>query len=309
MSYEDGMLNRIDRKRQQGVYEKAERLERADDIKSSIERLVPLELDNAREYIDSQSIKIEDFGDLYDEQVIEDDQKEVQRLKEVFAKNDQSVLPNGVTMGQMRQLSEITEAYLLRGINESNWIPHCKGIKTSEYDDYKNGVDMVLEYERADRPARHIGLGVDVTFSSSIERKLSQIKKEIDAGTLSTIKYFNSHNSHIHDRLIQVPRAVVGFDINSIKRLAKSRRIHGELPQEDTLRFVTLHQLDMQMETFTDYAKKISSPSKDVLDRTHHFIGLLKRFVIENNRYDPQTVENNEQLKNFKSALRSFDTL
>src|SRR5690606_16988956 len=117
---------------------------------------------------------------------------------------------------QVKQLSEITESFLLRGLNEAKWVPHCGGIKTSEFDDYINGVDLVLEYQRAENPASHIGLGVDVTFSNNLDKKLTRIKEEIAKGTLASIKYFDSPNSHVRGQLKQVPRGVVGFDIDAM---------------------------------------------------------------------------------------------
>ena len=283
--------------------------ERMDKIKESVEKLLPLELEDAQKYLSEESIKTNQFRDLYGKEVVNRDNNLVTRLKQDFAENHKKILPNGINFEQLKQLSDVTEAYLLRGFNEGKWIPHCNGIKTSDYDDYVNGVDMVLEYDNADSPARHIGLGIDVTFASNVEDKLAKIKREIETGALTSIKYFDSPNSHFRGELKKVPRAVAGFDIDSIRRLARLRQTGGELPENDPLRFVVLHQLDMQMKTFSEYASKKSLPSQEVLSRTSKFITLLYSFVKQNNHYDPELVEKNVQVKHFAKTLRSFSDL
>lgn len=299
---EERFLGKIDRGVQRQVKERS--AERREDIKSVVDRLVPLEIDDARNYLTEEAIDIETFKDLYGEQVVERDQEAVARLQGRFAVEDKAqAMPNGPTFEQLRQLSEITESYLLRGLNEAEWIPFCKGIKTSDYDDYMNGVDMVLEYQRANNPAHHLGLGVDVTFSNHLEKKLEQIKQEIEVGRLVSLKYFDSPASHFRGELRKIPRAVVGFDIGTIRRLAKERQLHGSVPKNDPLRFIMLEQLRLQTETYAQHAESRNVSSKDPLRRNAEFIKMLNTFVTTNQSHDPEQIRNNEQVVNFRKTL------
>ncbi len=307
MGFEDSFLNKLDRNRQE--QKKSASQERVNHITSSINRLIPTEHKEAKIYNESTAVDMGSFSDLYGEEVVKNDKEEVRRLKRIFAREDKTVLSNGVTQEQVHQLSEISESFLHRGLNEGKWVPYCGAIKTSEFDDYVNGVDMVLEYQRADNPASHIGLGVDVTFSNNLERKLAKIKEEIAKGTLASVKYFDSPNSHVRGQLKKIPKGVVGFDLDAMKRISDYRQAYGEMPKNDPLRSVAFHQLGMQMRTFADYAEKIDSPSASTLKRTSQFVELLGTFVKENNPYFDKFINESEQVGNFVKALENFRKL
>jgi hypothetical protein len=229
-------------------------------------------------------------------------------LKEIFAENDKSNFSGGTTMAEVRKLSEITESYLLRGINESKWIPYCNAIKTSDFDDYERGVDIVLEFQKGDESASHIGLGIDVTFSASLENKLRKIKDDIDDGFLPSLKYFDSPKSHIRGELKQVPRGIVGFDKDAIARLAKQRQSTGGLSTTDPTRLVTLRQLDLQFTTYVEYAERINSKSLPALTRSAKFIKLLYTYVYQHTDNPSGILAGNTQILNLNKNLAQFSS-
>lgn len=307
MGFEDKFLSSLDRKRAQD--RRAQNTERIEHISSSVSRLIPTEYEEAKQHIQEAAIDIDSFRDLYGEAVVDTDNAEVKRLREIFARNEKTVLPNGVTFEQVKQLSEISESFLLRGLNEAKWVPYCGGIKTSEYDDYINGIDLVLEFQKADNPASHIGLGVDVTFSNNLTRKIAKVKQEITTGRLASVKYFDSPNSHIRGQLRQVPHGVVGFDLDALQRISNYHKAHGEMPANDPLRSVAFHQLNMQMQKFADYAEKINSPSLSTLRKTSKFVDLLTTYVKDRNPHFTKFVQESEQVHNLAKTIEEFDKL
>ncbi len=307
MGFEDRFVNNIDRRRQ--IERRSHADGRVEQINSSINRLIPTEYNGAKQHIAEEAVDIDGFRDLYGEEVVNADTAEVKRLRNIFAREGNTVLSHGVTQEQVRQLSEISESFLLRGLNEARWVPHCGGIKTSEYDDYKNGVDLVLEFQKADNPASHIGLGVDVTFSNNLARKLTKIKEEIATGKLASVKYFDSPNSHMRGQLRNIPRGVVGFDVDAMQRISSYRQAYGEMPKNDPLRSVTFHQLSMQMRRFAEYGEKVDSPSLPILKRTSQFVDLLASYVKDNNPYFSKFIQESEQVGNFVKTLEGFDRL
>lgn len=307
MGFEDNFLGNLDRRKRDETREAGDR--RVEQINSSIHTLIPKEYPEAKELIDSNSIDMDSFRDLYGDDRVDADEKEVRRLESRFARSDQKVLSGGVTKEQVHQLSVISESFLLRGFNEGEWVPYCGAIKTTEYDDYVNGVDLVLEYKKAEDPASHLGLAIDVTFSNDLERKLSKIKEEIAKGTLTRIKYFDSPNSHIRGELRGIPRGVVGFDTNTMNRISEYRKNYGEMPKNDPLRSVSFHQLSMQMRAFSEYAEEIDSPSLNTLQRTSKFVELLTSYVKSKAPNFDKSVLESEQVGNLVKSLERFGKL
>lgn len=303
MGFEDNFLRGIDRNRAE------ERTQRREQIGDSIESILPQEHEIASQHLRKSAIRIGDFRNLYGTENIERDISEVYRLKKAFHHSNKQEFHNGLTFEDTTKLSEITESYLLRGINESNWIPYCSAIKTSDFDDYKNGLDLVLEHQREDNPANHVGLGIDVTFSATLDKKLKRIRDDIENGTLANLKYFDSPKSHIRGELKQVPRSIVGFDLPTITRLAEQRKTDGKLSENDPIRLIALHQLDMQFRTYVEYAEKINSPTLPTLQRTAQFISLLTKYVNGSASNQTHYLRNNEQITKLARKLEVFADL
>lgn len=304
---EDKFLGNLDRRKRQDTREAGDR--RVETINSSIHTLIPKEYPEAKKLIESSAIDMGSFRDLYGDERVGADEKEVRRLRARFARADQRILPGGATQEQVHKLSVISESFLLRGLNEGDWVPYCGAIKTTEYDDFVNGVDLVLEYKKAEDPASHLGLAIDVTFSKDLERKLSKIKEEIAKGTLTRIKYFDSPNSHIRGELRGIPRGVVGFDTDTMNRISEYRKTYGEMPKNDPLRSVSFHQLSMQMRTFAEYAEEIGSPSLATLQRTNKFVELLTSYVKSKAPNFDKSVLESEQVSHLVKSLERFGKL
>ncbi len=102
----------------------------------------------------------------------------------------------------------------------TSWLPGVIS-KTSEYDDYKNHIDLVLELE--DGNDRKLRIGIDVTASpESARKKTADIMEALYGGIMSKLKYFKSQlvendddeEQHRpgHEPQYEVPRIVIGTD-------------------------------------------------------------------------------------------------
>ncbi len=182
------------------------------ELSEAEERLSPLLLPDIEEH----RIQLEEFEGLYDPRMIERDKKEVLRLEDLFEK-DAKANPEAEVWSKRGKLFE---AMVNNQIEESNWLGEsAEVIIPSKYDDYINKIDSILEFD-AEGTLSHLALAIDVTKSlDEIQKKLSQIKKSIDSGELSTIKYFRSQTER--GEKTAIPRVVVGADQKTMNELAE----------------------------------------------------------------------------------------
>jgi hypothetical protein len=132
---------------------------------------------------------------------------------------------------------------------------------TSKYDDYKHGVDMVIEFAEEEAPNSYLGLGIDITTTkdaSDIKKKLDRILRyDVERGTPAQVKYYESHEIK---RSITVPRVIVALQDDQIKslfRLEDKGNKNALATHEAHL--IMLYQLQQQCTTFFHLAQKAGS--------------------------------------------------
>ena len=193
-------------------------------------------------------IKLEEFSELYGEDVIKRDLATVERIKAKFSGPDRA-----------KFASEIMEGIIFDQSERSDWLgPHAHTIKTSEFDDIVNGVDLVVEFDELRQARKFLALGVDATFGQrTIEKKYLRIKEEIDSGKLANIKYFRSQSANFMGQLSKVPRVVTGIDQEHLLELAGTwtQGMNKELGTHPAQRLV-LAQIAQQLKTFGAYAER-----------------------------------------------------
>ena len=161
-------------------------------------------------------IKERDFEDKYTSPQVEEDLvyvKERKRDSETELTREEE---------EARKLAVIAEGLFFRGGNEWGWLgKDARIIKTSEYDDWKNGVDGIIEFkgEEDDERVSHTAYGVDVTYGgrSTVRKKFQIVKREIEMGNLAKVKYFQS-GSFKGERW-DVPRIVIGAEKKHIMEI------------------------------------------------------------------------------------------
>ncbi len=203
--------------------------------------------ERAKKVLTENEIKLERFTGLYDENILARDIAEVKRLEELFEPSPS------------KTYADIFEAIVCEHGELSDWFGSgCEVIKTSPFDDYVNGIDMVAEIKGEHQGFSHLALGIDVTFGSKdLHKKFDPIRARIDKGHLGEVKYFYSDRQHYRAHLEKVPQVIVGVEIERLKDLALlwMNRKNKELSRHPA-QITILEEVALQLEAFTNYAKK-----------------------------------------------------
>jgi hypothetical protein len=203
-------------------------------------------------------IKVEGFG----QEVVDEDLVYVKEMEAKFEAELGRMKPEDRKRAeQTNKLALILEAIIHDHAELSEWLgSDVITIKTSKLDDYKNGVDTVAEFTGNKGDVEYLGLAIDVTFSSDVENKFKRIKQEIKDGTLAEVKYFKYKDKKTGEDkylLKNVPRIIIGADINTIKELQelwldKKMRELSKHP----IQFQILEEIMIQLDVYEEYAEK-----------------------------------------------------
>jgi hypothetical protein len=229
----------------------------------------------ARETLASEAIDIETFVDLYGEDNVARDQTYVERMEREFKRTKTS------EQAEFGELAAVFEAIILEQTELNEWLgPDTDTIKTSRYDDIKNGVDSIAEIRETESAASYLALAIDVTFNADTRRKLDRIQKEIETGELARVKYFASEHMNIRGELSRMPRVVIGADKETVKELSRLwlERDNKELAKH-WIQFQIIEEVLMQLKIFRRYARKIGK--EDVVEVYDKAITLVEEIFEE----------------------------
>ncbi|OGI22104.1 MAG: hypothetical protein A2808_03710 [Candidatus Moranbacteria bacterium RIFCSPHIGHO2_01_FULL_55_24] len=238
MGFEDNFLAGLDRKK-----------ESKDFLHPNIEKAHR----RTEEIFKKEAIQLDEFIDPYPEDQVSADKSKAADLKKKFETNE----PH-------KKYADVMEGVIYRQIGRSGWFGEkAQAIKTSLYDDYINGIDLMVEFEEESRAFRHLGLAIDVTFSAdrnsgTLDKKFDRIKKEMDEGHLAQVKYFKSKNSRMKGVFENLPRVVVGMERTKVMELAAiwlNEDRHAEFLKHPAQRMI-LEQVLVQLIAFSRYAKE-----------------------------------------------------
>ncbi|MHB0865665.1 MAG: hypothetical protein ACYC1Y_02065 [Minisyncoccota bacterium] len=203
--------------------------------------------ERAKNVLADAEVKMALFDGLYDEVALKRDEREVARLESVFDRSPSKIF------------GDILEAIVCEHGELSDWFgPQAQVIKSARFDDYINKIDMVVEFEDAEKRFSYLALGVDVTFGSQdLSKKFAAIRARIDSGELGEVKYFHSERQHFTGRKRKVPQVVIGTEMERVKELGllwmnRKNKELGEHPVQITI----LEEIVLQLETFADYARR-----------------------------------------------------
>jgi hypothetical protein len=208
----------------------------------------------AQKILEEHTIPIESFVKHRD---IQKDRAEVSRLKAAFGPEDEA-----------KKTATVFEAIILEQSELAEWLgPNATTIKTSDYDDYINGVDLVAEFGNTSSGFSHLALGVDVTFGATkLRQKFESILAEIELDTLAEIKYFRSDALGFEGTLQHIPRVVLGISKEEVLALSRlwltnNKRALAIHP----IQHVLLDQMHRQLSVFGNIAWK--SNKKNAAER------------------------------------------
>lgn len=146
---------------------------------------------------------------------------------------------NRSRIAAMQKIARAFEGVMLQA-DSNDWLgPNAEIIIPSRYDDVVNGVDGIAEFHD-EGYFSHLALGMDVTSSERIDKKLERIRAEIHNGKLAKIRYFESEKMHIKGQKENLPRVIVGADRQTIHDLTL-------LWAEGKMTELSSHHMQMQM--------------------------------------------------------------
>lgn len=214
------------------------------------------------------TIQETEFSSVYTQETIERDVALTKRLKASFN--------NGLTETERntKKVAEVLEGLVLMNSELSNWLGNATTLKSSEYDDYVNGVDMISEWKSPEGP-QVLALAVDVTFGShAVAKKIARIKSELCSGKLGNIKYFRTDDGAPKPEQTNVPRIVIGVSQDVVDELAglwllKDNKALANHPVQKLF----LQQMSLQLSSMKKYAETYGHEACAVeCDKAHKII-------------------------------------
>ncbi|HOC96238.1 MAG TPA: hypothetical protein PLM63_01190 [bacterium] len=218
-----------------------------------------------------------DFINLYGKDEVERNLNTIIKLKKEF--ESQATYKDI----EAKRLADVFEFIMNKQIELSDWLgENVYTYKTSYYDDWINGVDTLLEFQKEENASSYMGIAFDITYSENLYKKLHRIKKEIDSGHMASIKYFKSENEDFMGRLSNIPRLVIGADTKTIDELMEFEigRKNKELA-DYFLQYQIIDEMIMQLDIFSKYAEKISK--FDLAERYKLSLKIIKQ-ILSNKR-------------------------
>jgi hypothetical protein len=218
-------------------------------------------------------VDMADFSDLYKD--VNVDLAYVEDMDRKFA---ESLRRETEVNAMFRKMAKVFEVIVSEQMEMSNWLGESAMTEqASKYDDYKNGVDTVVEFDEPDG-ASHLALAIDVTSSHELTRKFTRIKDEIDSGVLTKVKYFVSENLGIRGEKGNIPRVVIGADRKTIMDLVgRWMDKDNEALAEHVVQAIVIEEIIEQLEAYIKYAKKISKDKvASIYQRTLEILQRIK---------------------------------
>lgn len=198
-----------------------------------------------------KSIKPETFS-CFDIAMVQADIAKAKELGEKFARRDTPQLKEEAMTSNM---FEVGLWWLIR--NKGFLGEKTNAILPSRYDDYVNGIDLILELTGLDEQVTHLGIGIDATFGvDAVENKLADLNQEVHEAIGAEAKYFRSSDGKYEGSLKGIPHAIVGFSVAHARELSALWRRSEQGEKLDTnvhpLRVLLLEQLVMQAAALRD---------------------------------------------------------
>lgn len=211
--------------------------------------------ERAVKYLREEAVRPEDFHD-YDRTVISEDDAYVRAMKEAFERNE---TPED---REAKQIADTLEAIVLEFGEQGYWFggedEDVTTLKTAEYDDIKNGVDIIVEAYRKDGNGggSELGLAIDVTYRKDLVAKMERIRDEVRSGKLSTVRYFYSPHRD-ERRQSSIPRVVAGISAEHAMELGRLWMAQkNKQLSEHPVQIVFLEEMEAQLSAFLVIAER-----------------------------------------------------
>lgn len=146
------------------------------------------------------SPQFSEFQDIYKNDDIERDKKEVKRLKKIWESSPDNV-----------KSSEALDAeYLVAEMiySHNTFGNEVFGVTiTNPHDDYRNGIDIIVTFEDEDGYRMHLALDVTVDAGRMFD-KVEKLSKDTKEEKLCQPKYFKDGDKY----KVEMPKVIIGLD-------------------------------------------------------------------------------------------------
>jgi hypothetical protein len=244
------------------------------------ERIVLAAYKKAADIIREDRIIMDDFHDIYGTQIVRADQAYVRDMRARFRDEETD------RTRYQKKRATILEAILLEQIDQSMW--WGEGVTTratAEYDDIKNGVDILAAVDLGKHARSYTGLAIDVTFNESPEFKIERVLEDIRRGVLATIKY--AETPDIKGTMQMVPRVVLATSTDHVDELSQvwvDGKRNDMAKHPVSLQFA--EQIIEQLHAYRNYALK--HHKKNVADAYSKYIEIWQNTL--GNTFSENTV-------------------
>lgn len=244
-----------------------------------------------------KKIELEEFQGVYSEEEIQRDRIEVENKKAQFEESLQGVSVEGKErIKRSKERSEALEVVIGDQAELNNWFGENAMVsRTTEYDDIKNGVDAVLEYDVEGREDKRLALGIDASMRTDIESVRKKIDRNIvkllDKERPAQVKYFKSQVSDYKGVITGIVPIVIGMEgknsdslfalFSQTRRLERSKKNQELLDQKrKDLEFhpaqrIFLEQISIQLTMYKTLLEgKVEY--KEVLDQVNEMQSIIE---------------------------------
>lgn len=233
--------------------------------KELVQRLIAKKEDVVDQYRPKES----SFTDIYSQDEINADLKEIEQIKSSWKGNSEN-------NEYLKKISAIYEGVIADQIGANAWFSeNCESVPTSEYDDIKNGVDVVTIFSE-DKSKQYLGLGIDVTFASDkkiLEKKLDSIKQCIRTMSLPSLKYFQDPETEEHKKIF-LPKVIIGSRLSSAEKLiqlwgSKDQDKNKKLSEHPVSSKIIMETL-AQLKYFYEFALHLSQNDLNIKNKDEY---------------------------------------
>lgn len=202
------------------------------------------------------------FAGDYSEEKIKEDEKYVEETRRKIDEHNSSKGQEKLdSFEENFAFAEAAQAMITDRLN--NWLPDFKTIMTSDFDDLRVGVDMIMKHNSGG----YLGLAFDATVSSkseTINKKLeNNWEKNVARGNVPVVKYFKDPDTKQMGRLL-VPKFIVGASAKDVNEIAKAYLADNEKSLDyHPFRLSALEQIETQIEGALAFYEKTDEPRYD----------------------------------------------
>ncbi len=213
-------------------------------------------------------IRENEFTDIFGSEEVEKDLLLVQSIKKNFTKHIEHLDADEIRkIKEGKQRADALEVIISEAGELYDWAgPEANFLRSSEYDDLVNGVDIIIEFDipqGSDAEPKRIALAIDASMNAESEVVLKKMKRNIrkimeESDEKPVVKYFKSNVTDYKGSLPIVIPVIVGLEGTHVDALI------SEYASLKKLKKIS-NPTDLTKKTIKDLQEKLAShPAQSV---------------------------------------------